>query len=171
MYDEVLKIPLLFHAPGLISAKHIQTLSDQLDIAPTILDLLGFKDIKGYRGHALSSNDDIQKVTFSSCVMATVCLARIDEKYKYIYYFGDKKEGLFAYREDPAELRDLAQKHPKLIEKFRKETLSWYSKQRSTYHNYYSATMPDYLSRKTEAFNVEKMPDFTADFIKKTAIK
>ena len=44
IYQEGLKVPFLIHDPGRFgSGKRVETLTDQADTLPTVLDLLGYK--------------------------------------------------------------------------------------------------------------------------------
>jgi phosphoglycerol transferase MdoB-like AlkP superfamily enzyme len=41
---ENMRIPLLIYAPKIFEAKHIDTIGSQVDILPTLIDILGFKE-------------------------------------------------------------------------------------------------------------------------------
>lgn len=52
LYDELLHIPLIVSHPE-IRGKTIKSQVAQLDIAPTILDFLGFRKVRGFQGNSL----------------------------------------------------------------------------------------------------------------------
>jgi arylsulfatase A-like enzyme len=164
-FNEVIQVPLIFHSPGFIKPDSHKTTVSQIDIAPTILDMLGFTNVEGYGGTSIYRDE--RKPKFVSCVVRQVCVARIDDEYKYIYYFQDKTEDLFAYRKDTGELIDLATERPELTKKFRTETFNWYSNQVSRYNNYYEAILPDFMDYADQTYNREKMEDFLIEQAKK----
>lgn len=168
MFNEVLKIPLIIHAPGLVESKVHQALVSQLDVVPTLMELLGLQAATGFEGKSLLSGEE--KPVYATCLVRKVCLSRIDEKYKYIFYFGDKSEDLFAYREDEDERVDLAEQQPELVAEFRKQTFAWYQQYRSRYHAYYSGIDPNYMQRAGETFDVENML-ILRDYIEKEMAK
>ncbi len=55
LYREVLQVPLLVWAPGLVAAGRIATPVSLLDVAPTLLDLLGLPPDKSYDGASLAA--------------------------------------------------------------------------------------------------------------------
>lgn len=52
---EVLHVPLIMSAPGLLRPRRIDTPVSLLDVAPTVLDLLGLAADRGYRGISLAA--------------------------------------------------------------------------------------------------------------------
>ena len=54
LYREVLHVPLLVWAPGLVAPGRITSPVTLLDVAPTLLDVLGIPTDKGYDGTSLS---------------------------------------------------------------------------------------------------------------------
>jgi arylsulfatase A-like enzyme len=55
LYRELLHVPLIMWAPGLLAPKRITTPVSLLDVAPTLLDLLGLTPDPGYRGISLAA--------------------------------------------------------------------------------------------------------------------
>ncbi len=54
LYDELLKVPLIFVLPGkLPQGKRVRNLVSAIDILPTILDLVGVTPNNAYQGHSL----------------------------------------------------------------------------------------------------------------------
>ena len=53
LYQEVLRVPLVIAAPGLLAPTEVTTPTSLLDVTPTVLDLLGLEPIPGQRGVSL----------------------------------------------------------------------------------------------------------------------
>ena len=53
LYQEVLRVPLVIAAPGILAPAKVASPVSLLDVAPTILDLLGLAPTKGQRGMSL----------------------------------------------------------------------------------------------------------------------
>ena len=54
MFQELLHVPLIFHGPGIGAGKRIECASRHLDVAPTVLSLLGQPERTGMRGRSLA---------------------------------------------------------------------------------------------------------------------
>jgi arylsulfatase A-like enzyme len=55
LYDELLHVPLIFRAPGLVAAgKRIGENAGLIDVAPTVVDLLGLPPMVGSQGRSLA---------------------------------------------------------------------------------------------------------------------
>lgn len=55
LYQEVLRVPLVIAAPGLLAPAEVTAPVSLLDVAPTVLDLLGLEPIRGHRGVSVVS--------------------------------------------------------------------------------------------------------------------
>ncbi len=55
LYDEILRVPLFFYAPGLLPSGRIDTQVRTLDLMPTLLDLCGVPAPEGMEGVSLRS--------------------------------------------------------------------------------------------------------------------
>jgi arylsulfatase A-like enzyme len=53
LHQEVLRVPLVIAAPGLLAPARVTTPASLLDVAPTVLDLLGLEPITAHRGVSL----------------------------------------------------------------------------------------------------------------------
>jgi arylsulfatase A-like enzyme len=53
LHQEVLRVPLVIAAPGLLAPANVTSPTSLLDVAPTVLDLLGLAPIPGHRGVSL----------------------------------------------------------------------------------------------------------------------
>jgi len=141
IYQEGLKVPLIIHEPGRFrNGKHVETLTDQVDILPTIVDLLGFK-VKGgeYPGRSLLAPPDKNRTLFFSCFDDYRCLASIKGDEKYIYFFGNQPEEVYDISKDPYEHHDIAgELSDEELKNKRVQVLAWYSRLNAMYEKHQS---------------------------------
>jgi arylsulfatase A-like enzyme len=136
IYEEGLKIPMLIHDPkGFQNGGRVTAPVNQLDILPTIADLLGYQ-IKGgaYPGTSLLRSLSGDRTLMFSCWNDNKCLASIKGTEKYVYHFGDQPDELFDLSSDPDEQQNLAgERSPEELENRRSELLEWRGKVKSMY--------------------------------------
>jgi lipoteichoic acid synthase len=139
IYQEGVKVPLIIHDPGRFqNGKRVETLTDQVDILPTVLDLLGYKVEGGeYPGRSLLAPPDKNRTLFLSCFDDYRCLASIKGDEKYIYFFGNQPDEVYNLSKDPNERHDIAgQISNKELKKKRSQVLNWYSRVNATYEHH-----------------------------------
>ena len=135
IYEEGLRIPLIIHDPQRFEeGARLKGPVNQLDILPTVADLLGYEVEGGdYPGYSLLGPIPTERTLMASCWNPAGCLASIKGTEKYIYHFDDKPEELFDLSKDPAETTNLAAKNPEEVQKRRQEVLEWRSEVHSKY--------------------------------------
>jgi lipoteichoic acid synthase len=141
IYQEGLKVPFLIHDPGRFrSGKRVETLTDQADTLPTVVDLLGYKVTGGsYPGKSLLAPPDGDRTLFFSCFDDYKCLASIEGNEKYIYFFGNQPEEVYDLSKDPRERHDIAgQQSKQELRDKRSQVLAWYSKINAMYEKHQS---------------------------------
>jgi phosphoglycerol transferase MdoB-like AlkP superfamily enzyme len=130
IYEEGLRVPLLIHAPDWFAdGERIGELSNQTDIVPTVLEMLGYGVQDGrYPGFSLLHPLPEDRTLRFSCITERKCLASIKGSEKYIHHYGDQPDEIFDLSEDPLEKRNLADEYSKEeLDERRESLLSWHS--------------------------------------------
>lgn len=128
-YEEALEIPMIVHDPQRSdNGARLQTPVSQLDLLPTVTDLLGY-DIEGgaYQGNSLLGDIPEDRTLNFSCWGAEACLASLEGAEKYIYFYDNQPDQLFDLSKDPLEQNDLAGERPEDTEERRNDILAWRS--------------------------------------------
>lgn len=104
MYDGVVHTPLIIRAPGKLPAgKVVDDLCEEVDVMPTLLDLLGVPVPSGVQGQSLTSG---KRKTAVFSEFPTIKMARTRE-WKLVHYTRAKHGELYHLTEDPHELFNL----------------------------------------------------------------
>ena len=135
-YQEGLRIPMIVHDPKQFeNGARVTVPVNQLDILPTVADLLGY-EVKGgeYKGRSLLGSLPEGRPLPFSCWNESGCLASLKGTEKYIYHFDDKPEEVFDLSTDPTERQNLAGDYStEELEKRRRELLEWRAQVDSKY--------------------------------------
>jgi lipoteichoic acid synthase len=126
MYEEGLRIPMLIHdANQFQSGARVAAPVSQLDVVPTVVDLLGY-EIEGGISHGSSLLEPVpeDRTLVFGCLL-NKCLASLKGSQKYIYYYDDKPDELYDLSKDPLERNNSADEHEEVIEERRSELLAW----------------------------------------------
>jgi choline-sulfatase len=134
-YDPAIRVPLILRFPKRIRQGVVRDLTEHIDLAPTVLDLLGLDPFDVQHGQSLrpylegrraSARDHI----FSEYLENEEVFLRT-RKWKYIFCSGKRKRGdgydtanptpgryirLYDLEKDPGEFLDVAARHPKVVE-------------------------------------------------------
>ena len=126
VYQEGLRIPTLIYAPGLLQPGRVGGPRQQIDILPTVMELLGFR-VEGARlpGQSLlHAVDSDRKLYFTSSIDWSFLAARRGSR-KYIYSFDRDPMEVYDLARDPKELNALQDVDPKEIASAREDMLEW----------------------------------------------
>jgi arylsulfatase A-like enzyme len=103
-YDEVVRVPLILRLPGKIPAgRRVKSLAEQIDLAPTVLELLGVEKPACMQGRSLLAGKARRAVHSE---FANIKMLRTDE-WKLVHYLHAPYGELYNLREDPHELYNL----------------------------------------------------------------
>jgi arylsulfatase A-like enzyme len=124
LYNDLIRIPLLVHLPGQKQGSRITQTAEQVDLLPTILDLVGGRPPSWAEGTSLRPSLEGKQLpqrsifsmnlerssTFEPITRGT--LAVIDNDFKYIDRLGSQEVSLYRYRTDPLEEQNLVESEP-----------------------------------------------------------
>ncbi len=129
LYEPLVHIPLIIKAPLLSKSNRIDMPVDQIDIAPTILDLADIPVPEWMEGRSLTplleakelkpepvfSMQLIKNHTIGNKPITRGSFAVLEGDHKLIYYLKERKVLLFNLRTDPDEARDISEKRPDIV--------------------------------------------------------
>jgi arylsulfatase A-like enzyme len=128
VYDTTLRVPLIFWGPDRLPAgARVESLVRTVDVAPTLLDLLGLPAPDGIQGVSLrplleGDVDDLGLVAYGESIEglsvfgASVLRTVREGPWKYIHKVDPE---LYDVRSDPGELDNLAARHPETVQRLR----------------------------------------------------
>jgi arylsulfatase A-like enzyme len=108
-YDQVMQAPLIIRAPGRLPAgKRIKTIVEEIDLLPTILDVLDIKISERIQGRSLvpiingsSNSSRAAHAEFPNAKMLRT------EQWKLVHYLHAPYGELYNLRDDPYEIKNL----------------------------------------------------------------
>ena len=131
IYEEGLRVPLVIHDPKRFQGgERVEELSNQTDILPTVVDMLGYEVGNGeYPGYSLLRPLPEERTLMFNCITERKCLASIKDYDKYIHHYGDQPDEVFDLSTDPLEKQDLAgERGATELDQRRQEILAWRSR-------------------------------------------
>ncbi len=135
-WEEGLRVPLIIHDPKRFqNGERVEGLSNQTDILPTAIEMLGYKVENGeYPGYSLLHELPDDRTLRFSCISSRKCLASINGNEKYIYHYNNQPEEVFRLSEDPLEEHNLADEYSnEELNRRREDLLQWRSSVNSQY--------------------------------------
>ncbi|MSP62315.1 MAG: hypothetical protein EXR72_18685 [Myxococcales bacterium] len=130
LYEENVHVPLLFAAPGLTGLDgRAPQIGGTIDIAPTILDLLGLTPPPRWQGRSLLASAPRVARFYTDHTVEMLGLR--DGPWKVIHEPGSGRSKLFRLPDDPAEKEDLAGRFPDRVARYRDHLRTWSARQRS----------------------------------------
>jgi arylsulfatase A-like enzyme len=124
LYNSLIRVPLLIHLPGQKQGSRINQAAEQVDLLPTILELVGAQAPTWGEGTSLKPELDGEQApqrllvsmnlepnsTFTRITQGTVAI--IDDDFKYIDRLETQEGSLYRYRTDPHEENNLVASEP-----------------------------------------------------------
>ena len=102
IYNEGLRIPLIIHDPQNPERGRIAANVNELDILPTLADLLGFRVRGGdYPGTSVLSAPDGPRRSRPAATTSARAWRASRANEKYIYFYGNKGEEFYDLSKDP----------------------------------------------------------------------
>jgi phosphoglycerol transferase MdoB-like AlkP superfamily enzyme len=127
LYSEHEHIPLLILAKGRISTpKIIKETTSQIDIMPTIIDILGINGVNHSLGTSLQRPIP-KRILFTANPHATTHVKAYRDKYHFTLNVDADHGELFDIKNDPAEITDLSQTKPRTATALKEEAKSFFS--------------------------------------------
>jgi arylsulfatase A-like enzyme len=124
LYDHSIRVPLVFRGPGIRAGKRDNSLCYLLDVCPTLLDMCGLKVSGNIEGQRLWKQQPPKSVMaayrhFQRAVRT--------DTHKLIEYNvgGQRATQLFDLKNDPWEMRNIAERQPQLVRSLRSELTGW----------------------------------------------
>lgn len=108
IFEEGVKVPLLFHANGELKGR-IQARTTLLDVAPTVLDILGLTGYDTLLAGASLQHPLVARDILLECVSPETCSALIEGEtdLKLIHHYGEEADHLYTLDIDPEEKNNL----------------------------------------------------------------
>jgi lipoteichoic acid synthase len=135
IYEEGLHIPFVIHQAGWWEGgETVEPAVNELDILPTVADLLGY-EVRGgaYPGTSMLSPPE-NRTLMASCYHEHTCLASISGDEKYIYHYGNMADEYFDLSKDPYERNNIIeQQSEEKIEALREDLLAWEGRVQASY--------------------------------------
>jgi arylsulfatase A-like enzyme len=129
LYEENVRVPMLVAAPGLTDEEvRVRRPASLVDLAPTVLDLLGLPSPSAYQGRSLLYPDERMALFCTDYSLGLVGLR--DGRWKLIHELDSGRSQLYDLEEDPQEKRDLAGEHPERVDAYRRHLLRWVAAQK-----------------------------------------
>jgi phosphoglycerol transferase MdoB-like AlkP superfamily enzyme len=122
LYEENLRIPLLILAPGRIrEPKMIHDVGSQVDLLPTVMDMLGIKGLNHAIGTSLMRCVDERAAYFNN-PFALKYIGMRQGRYKCICNVASQTASLYDLARDPGERSNLAPGLPELTNGYQRAT-------------------------------------------------
>jgi arylsulfatase A-like enzyme len=130
LYDENVHVPLLIAMPGILTkSKRVKRIASLIDLAPTVLDLLGLPAEPDYQGTSLLADGKRAALFFTDYSLPLTGVR--DGKWKFITELNASQARLFNVEADPNETQNLAKQHPELVALWQRRLQQWASEQKA----------------------------------------
>ena len=113
LYQELIRVPLIFRIPSFTEGRTVETSQETKDIFHTVLELLGI-DAETGRGYNLLSDSRSHAYSEISNRMPHKRVAVVHDNWKMIYTFDGTVE-LYDLPRDPMEQMDVAEENPEVV--------------------------------------------------------
>lgn len=129
LYEENVRVPLMFVLPGLTKPVQVDRVVSTLDVAPTVLDLLGKASPEAFQGRSMLFTEQRMALFFADYSQALLGLR--DGRWKFLHEVESGRLRLFDLEADPDERTNLAEQHADRVQIYRDRLTRWSSASRA----------------------------------------
>lgn len=123
LYEENVRIPFLIYSPTLLAnPTHNNEIASQVDIVPTLLDLLGIKTKLHGVGRSLLAQPKHTPFAYFSNPYTGGWVGLRQGKHKFFYHLKSKARYLYDLQKDPEEISNIARQHPATVSDYLNRT-------------------------------------------------
>jgi len=138
IYDEDVHVPLLLIQPGRFHGERNATVGGLIDVAPTILDLLGLPAPPVWQGRSLFRTDRTER-TYFFAPHSSYYLGFREGNLYYIDNVWQNRFEVYDMAKDPAQLHDLARGIPAQVRLAEQRLTAWVQYQDRLYRSLFAA--------------------------------
>jgi arylsulfatase A-like enzyme len=134
LYDELLRVPLIIHVPG-IESRTIDQQVSLLDLGPTLYDLLGIETPDAVQGTSfapLLRGEEMEEEVAIATGAGGKTLACRTSNWKCFLIVEEGRVELYDLQSDPDELRDISEEHPDIVAEFREQMKAYLDEAEAT---------------------------------------
>jgi arylsulfatase A-like enzyme len=124
LYEENVHVPLILINPRLFKGEENPTVAGLLDVAPTVLDLLGVSPPGDWQGRSLFSRERSPRIYFFT-PWADFLFGYREGDRKCIFNATANKYEVFDLPTDPKETHNLASRSPELVQQIPQRLAAW----------------------------------------------
>jgi len=137
LYDEQIRVPLLFSGPGIEPGRFASPVS-AIDVLPTLAEFMGMKSQPEWRGRSLlhALRNGTESLAPLPCFAQATSFAPynpepqrmiVDGDWKLIHGLETDEQRLFDLSADPQERTNLANSHPEELDRLSKLLSTWHA--------------------------------------------
>ena len=124
IHEENVRVPLVIAAPGAIEQTvRLSRIASVIDIAPTVLDLVGLPAQSLHQGASLLPAASRMALFYTDYSIGWLGLT--DGCWKYLYEIDSRRSRLFDVCSDPGETVDRAAEHQSQVVAYRDRVIAW----------------------------------------------
>ena len=137
-WQEGVHIPLLVHdGSGNLEPRRISDPVSQIDIVPTIYDLLNFRTVDArYPGYS-GLDVDPGRIVYFSCWYDEQCAGYLYDGKKYIHHYGNRSDELYDLLSDPREQKNLIGEYDAPVSELAEPIFAWRGAVEAAYAMHY----------------------------------
>jgi hypothetical protein len=124
LYEENVHVPVLIAGPAVVRRQErVRKVVSLVDIAPTVLDLVGITAPSGYQGRSMFDGTQHPALFFADYSLGILGLR--DGPWKYMYEIESGRSKLFDLDRDPGERRDVSAREGELVRWYGQAVRGW----------------------------------------------